>query len=821
MLPPTPLLTSSELVERTARHLDWACLLEAVAGESVGESAASRLQARRPAHSLAEARSRMQLLSEALDADTYAEPVPQPAAPDIAGVVARVRRGGVATALELLGVAKTLAVAHGLRAYAKSQAERRPRLAEALDSSAALDPLRERLQRALEADGTIADSASPELRRARREAAEMRRELQRVAVGVMRRYESVLRDQDYTERDGRYVLPVRSDAHLRVPGIVLGSSGSGGTLYVEPHELTGLGNQLQLAEAEVEREEQRILAELSAAVGEGAAEVLAAWEACIAADTLAAMVRFAKRIGGVAVNLETRPRLQLRSLRHPLLALSGEPVIPNDVALEGGHALILSGPNAGGKTVLLKSVGLALWMARAGLPVPVEPQSVIGWFDPVLADIGDEQSVFQSLSTFSGHIRVLASLLAVVGPNALILLDEIASGTDPEEGSALAAALLEAMVERGAAAIVTTHYERLKELAAKHPALENGCVGFDLETLSPTFLLSVGAPGPSTALAVARRYGIPGTLVDHAESLIPRTSVDRERLVRDLEQERSRLQQAREQTEEELRKQQQLASEIERERKTVREKERNRLERQSAELVEELQEARALLRSTKQRLRGNPVDAATARELERAVDRAARPAAIGGKLQSALQRSSDSAEGAPRLQDLRPGTRVYLPRLAAKGEVVEVSAKGVIRVQVGALKLQAGLDELRLSAGATRSHGSGAPAPRTASRRRGAPELELQSADNHLVDTVRTSSNTLDLRGQRVEASLDEVDRFLDQLLRRGETSGFVLHGHGTGALKLAVRAHLSAHPVVGKTRPAERDEGGDAFTIFWLGQAG
>ncbi len=751
-------------------------------------------------------RTRQALAAEGLD-----EPLPQRGFPDVHEVLERTRKGGLASGLELRHVADLLAAASELRSYAKAHRAKRELLCDAIDSAATLDQLRDALARALDSDGTVLDSASPELGRARRAAAEQRRVVQRQLQGMLSKYRDSLRDDFYTERDGRYVLPVRSDSHLKVEGIVLGSSASGGTLYVEPLELTGLGNQLQISEAAVEREEAKVLAELCSQVLQVGAEVSQAWEACVIADELGAITRWAKLSRASAVQLSSTTTLRLLGVRHPLLAHMGSRVVPNDVQLAGGTALVLSGPNAGGKTVLLKCIGLAIWMAHAGLPIPAEPESVVGWFDIVLSDMGDNQSIDMSLSTFSAHVGSLAGIVQAAGTSTLALLDEVAAGTDPEEGSALAAAILEDLVAKGAAVLVTTHYDRLKELAARNPAFENGSVGFDLETLSPTFKLAVGAPGPSTALIVAQRFGIPEPIVARAKELLPVDSLDREKLVRELEAERQKLERARLTAEADARRQEQLRLELEQERKTVREKERSKLERSGAELASEIQEARMLVRDARARLRAESLREAELRQLERAIDEAARPIVIGGRVQQTLRNIDDPLSRPIHSAELVPGLTVSLPKLGTTGKILDVSDKGQLTVQVGALKLRASPEDVILGK-ATPTSGTRPPAP---PKKRQRAEAMPQATT---LDTIRTSANTLDLRGQRVEEALDEVDRFLDVLLQRGEPSGFVLHGHGTGALKAAVRAHLAAHPLVTRARPAERDEGGDAFSVFWLG---
>ncbi len=812
-MPPTaPSTQTPERLEaRTRDHLEWDLVLESFAEHCLSAAAARHLQNRKPAGSLAQATQLMELTRQALRASAAEEPAPQLAFPDMEDVLARTRKGSLATGAELRGISDMLLVASRLRSYAKQHAQQWPLLCTALDSAPSLDTLQARLEGAVDKDGSILDAASKDLRDARRQAGEIRREVQKRLQNMLERYRPALRDDYYAERDGRYVLPVRSDSHVKVQGVVLGSSASGGTLYVEPQELTGEANRLQLAEAAVEREEAKVLDELSRLVQEASGELQHACESCTRADELGAITRWAKRTRASAVQLTTRPTLSLFGVRHPLLAVRDAAVVPNDVALAGGKALIVSGPNAGGKTALLKCIGVSVLMAKTGLPIPAEASSVVGWFGSVYADMGDDQSLTMSLSTFSAHVTSLAGIAVHSADSSLALLDEVAAGTDPEEGSALAAALIEALVSKGAAVVATTHYERLKELAASSVDLQNGSVGFDLETLSPTYRLAVGAPGPSTALIVAERFGMPEGVVQRARELLPVDSVDREALVQALQAERARLEKAAKEAEEHARRQEQLRHAIEEEKKTLREKERARLERSSQELMADLQEARHTLRAVRGRIKSQELlDATELRRLERAIDDAAKPVALGGAAQRAMRALDEAASAPIGAASLVPGTRVFLPRLGAQGVISGVSERGQLTVQVGALKLKASAEDVVVASPAAPPQGS----KQASARRRQEPREE---ANTPRTDALRTSSNTVNLRGQRVDEALDEIDRFIDGLLRRGEPSGFVLHGHGTGALKLAVRSHLAAHPLVSRSRPAERDEGGDAFSVFWL----
>ncbi|MCB9579065.1 MAG: Smr/MutS family protein [Polyangiaceae bacterium] len=789
------------LYEKSAHDLEWSRLLEHLAGRCLGPAGGARLRARRPAETHAAARGMGELTAEALDAFEAGAAPPTAPSDDLSPILGRVNRGAVASGVELATVLRQLEGARRLRAWAHGARHRWPKLARALESPEELEPVCSELARCIEDDGNVADRASPELARARRAVGEAQKELTTRLSGLVRRYSDVLSDDYWTEREGRYVLPVRSDSHVKVQGIVFGSSASGATLFVEPAEITGLGNRLKVALAEVEREEARVLSRLSAELSAVTEAVSAAQAAITEADVLGALTSWARDTRSIAMVVEPEAKLQLLGARHPLLLVQGVEVVDNDVHAESGRALVVSGPNAGGKTVALKCLGLAVWMARSGIPVPVEPGSVVGWFSPVLTDVGDEQSLLQSLSTFSAHIKNIAAILEAATTTALVLLDEVAAGTDPEEGAALATSVIQGLLDRGAAVAVTTHYERLKELAAEDSRFENASVGFDLAAMAPTFRMTMGIAGASSALAVAQRFGIPEGIIARARASMPDESVSREDLLRELSSESERLKQARLELERELGEQRRLTQEAERERARAREQEKNRLAREGRELTQEVREARARLLALKKRL-----GSAELREAEKVVSDAARHVALGGELADVGRVApSDTPEVVE--SELVVGARVLVPRLGTVAEVAALPERGQVRVIAGAMRLMVPVSELRRAPG-------GARRPATERKKR-EPTPKLESRDGFVP--VRTRDNTLNLRGKRVDEALDELDAFVDTLLRDGERAAFVLHGHGTGALKLAVRAHLGAHSQIRRAVPAEPEDGGDAFTLLWL----
>jgi DNA mismatch repair protein MutS2 len=802
---PTSLPAPEALDRETCAALEWPALLAALGSFCTSSAGKARALALHPAADWESALARNQVVSELLDLDRLGLAPPARAFPDVFPALERAARGGVASAAELWQVRELLEVAAKLRVFAKAQRESHGALSQAVDSPPELSGLEEDLAHALEPDGTVADRASPELARARKRTRELREELKRKLTQLIERHADVVQADYYTEREGRYVLPVRADAHLRVPGIVLGSSASGATLFVEPEELTGLGNQLRIQEAEALREAAKVLTVLSGYLASDAEQVRVAQRACEEADVLGALSRFARQTRSIIVPLVAEATLDLRSARHPLLALSTETVVANDIAIEAERALVISGPNAGGKTVALKTLGLVAWMARAGIPLPIAEESRVGWFGCVLADIGDEQSIARSLSTFSAHVQRLCTLLERAAGDTLILLDELASGTDPEEGAALAAAMLEALTARGAAVAVTTHYEKLKEFAAHAHHLQNASVSYDFERMAPTFRLTMGIPGASSALTVATRHGLPRSVVARAQALLPEQSLERERAVEKLDRQRQAFEQERAELQRQAEELKQLREHLETEHESERAELAAEVERETLALRANVSKIRAELLAVRERLKHQAHDPKALRSIERDLGRAAVHVSLGGSLLP-----ERAAPDASRAVSSRSTPSV----VHKSGDTVRVKSSGLL-----ATVLEADADKLRLQVGSIRlilraEDVEAAQAPR---KQKQAARAHKSLAASALPAAVRTSMNTLDLRGERVDVALDQVDAFIDRMMSVGEPLGFVLHGHGTGALKSAVRSHLQASSYIEQSRPADPDSGGDAFTIFWL----
>ncbi len=797
------------------------------AGDGAGEPGGGIAAARERAHEITEARG-----LAARDAR-----LPLGGISEIAAAIGRVRKAAALEAAELVAVASTGQALGRLRGHLREHAEVAPRLAARGAAIADLGHVYLPILEAFGPDGRLVDHASDALGPLRRALAAIRAQLEKRMGALLadERFSPYLQDAYYTQREDRYVLPVRTDGKGFVRGIVHGTSQSGQTLFIEPEEIVELNNRAKLAEADVLDEERRILIKFSGWVAEEADAFDAALAAAETLDVIASAAVIADDIVAAEPIIDEAPRIGLLHARHPLMLLGERRCVANDVTVAAGTALLISGPNAGGKTVALKTVGLAALMVRCGHHVTAESGSAMGWFPDIRTDIGDAQSLEHDLSTFSGHMVQLRELLATAGHGSLILLDEIAVGTDPEQGAALAQAVLEALAARGVTGIVTTHYERLKALGATDPRFANASVGFDLARLEPTFKLHLGAPGSSGALAVARRMGIAHEVVDRARDLIGSHGARVEELLASVADQRRRIEEERAALLAELEDAEadRAALRAHRERTIARYEKQTRAAH--GEAVAALKAARREIEEIRRDVKARAAVAEappTMDDVKQATRRLVSPGAEVARHEPPRQ----LPPGTPaRPEQLVAGAPVIVPRLG-RAEVVSVLADDRVEVRVGAMRAMVPIKDVLID-----THREARRAERAERGDRGDRGDRPEQGDHgdraaiaaagptngavQLVDGVpaggranaRTFDTTLDVRGNRVDDAVAQVDRFVDESLLAGRDAIFVVHGHGTGALRSAIRSHLASHKAIEKFRPGEQNEGGDGVTVAFL----
>lgn len=721
--------------------------------------------------------------------------IPLDAFEDLHPNVEEAERGTQLSGEALRRVWRFLDLVRKVRGFLEKRSESCPSLwdlAFVLQDEAAL---REALDRAIDDEGQLRESASPRLGGLRREARRCREAIERRLDAFVKDRDSlrILQDSYFTVRNGRYVLPVRADARGALEGIVHDLSSSGATHFMEPSWLVEMNNALRVAELEVQKEVERILDELTRQVATSAPAIRTNLDLMARLDLIHSKAKLSTAIQGSEPVSSSPGELVFRGLRHPLLALRKISVIPNDLFLDPeDRILVVSGPNAGGKTVLLKALGLAVLMERAGLHVPTNPGSRFPPFDKVLADIGDQQDLQQDISTFSGHMHNLREILDVADEDSLVILDELAGSTDPQEGAALAMAVLESLLEQGARALVTTHYPALKAWAQGRRGVRNGAMAFDWERLEPTYQLHLGTPGQSSALEIARRMELPEEVLEKAKSHLKGEETDLEALLRELEQQRKALRDERHRAsilrarlETSVAEQEETVRSLRDEREAFIREKRRRL---SSEICEARQRIREAIKELS-KAKGHGDVERPRRDIQE-VEETLRPPPIV------------PSQPLRPLGEVRPGDPVEVLALGQRGILLDDPSKvrGKLRVKVASMEVL--VDEAGLG-GVEPTDGESKEIIRSPSAIQGPPPKAVPSE--------------IDLRGMRVEDAISAVERYLDQALLGRREEVRIIHGHGTGALKQGLRQWLADCPWVTGYRPGFRYEGGDGATIVTL----
>jgi DNA mismatch repair protein MutS2 len=731
-------------------------------------------------------------------------------ASDLSGALAELALGRWLPGAELARVLASLEAARRVRESLVRRAPDAPRLGSLARTLPELQALARGLAALITPEGEVRDEASPELARARRRVRELEAEVERVMARALRDPDvrEHLQDEYATFRENRPVLPVRAAAGQRVRGIVHDVSLSGTTVFIEPEAAVEAGNRLRIARTEVERETLRVLRRAADALRERRLE-LEAQEATLALlDAAMARGRLSRRLDARAPELCAAPALELRGLRHPLLLLEAglapEEVVPSDLGLaEGARCLLISGPNAGGKSVAAKAIGLAALALRAGLHLPCAEGSRMSIPDAVLVDIGDDQDLRAGLSTFSARMRNAARILASAGAHTLVILDEIGEGTEPGEGAALAQALLEALVERGAQVIATTHFNRLKELAGGDPRFANASAEFDPRTLAPTYRIHPGVPGSSGAMYAAERMGLDPAVVERARGLLDREDRRLEALTRSLSELRQELEAERRLASRARAETEQTRADWERRLAKLRGSREAQLAAMRAELESAFKAARAEIAAVVRDLKGSggepPGGAEAGRAANRAQQRLREIAARSSEVERAHAEPAERA-GVAAAQ-LLPGTRVELRGVPGEAVVLEPpDRRGRVAVRSGSARSVVPLSRVARVLGA-RSR----PAPGRNAR------VEIERA------APEPGSAECDLRGLRVDEALDRADAHLQSHLGLGGAQLVFIHGHGSGALRDAVRGWLRGVAEVAELRSGAPAEGGNGVTVVRL----
>jgi DNA mismatch repair protein MutS2 len=782
--------------QHTIRVLEFEKVLALLAAETAFSVGRELALAVRPATDYAEAFELQSQTAEMRLLDQMGIDVPFAGARDIRPLIHSAGIGQVLEAAELAEAAQTLKTAWRARGVIEKVRPRVPRLAAISDQVTDFRRFGDEVDAAINARGEVADSASELLATTRRElrSAEDRLEqrAQAALADALRR--GIAQEGLLTERNGRKVIPLKADYRGQLPGIVHDVSSSGATIFVEPMGVVDAGNQVRELQLAEEREVRRVLQRLTALLGESEEAAHRSVLALGELDALSAKARLARRMkaqlppaGEVDTWFEPSGATSIVRGRHPLLR--GE-VVPTTIEVGGDYAgVLITGPNTGGKTVALKTLGLLTLMAQAGLPVPCDEGSRFRCFERVYADIGDEQSIEQSLSTFSSHMRNIIEILGKAAPGTLVLLDELGAGTDPTEGAALARAVLETLLERGCTLVATTHHGELKAFAHSDPRLRNASVEFNLDTLSPTYHLTVGLPGQSNALAIAQRLGLEQSVLDRAGEQLTPEHFEFEQLLGEIRNEREAATEARHREELARRESEDLRVALAERRDRIEQERSSILEAAHREAEDEVARTRRELDDLKRRAAHRDFDARAADETLKQLDSNLAKLAV-----RARPRRAEAPRTAVR-REVQAGDTIHVRDIPQLGEALsEVGEDGRVEVQFGSLRMKVSVD--RIDRIETPSDS-------------GAPPL--------LVPTGPPIAMELDLRGQRAEAALEQLESYLDGAFRAGLPFVRIIHGKGTGALRAATREALAGHPLVRSVESAAANEGGEGVTIALL----
>lgn len=715
---------------------------------------------------------------------------------DMTNAIRRAQAGAVLNTLELLRIAELLRVIRSLEEWRKKSASIETKLDMRFNMLAPNKYLEAKITTSILSEDEIADTASHNLQDIRRKisiaSSKVRERLDKIIHSAS--YQKFLQDSIVTIRGGRFVIPVKAEFRSSVPGLVHDTSASGATVFIEPMGVVEANNDIRILRSKEQAEIERILANLSAEIGAYADSMCKSYDILVQLNLIFAKANLAYKMKATAPILNADGRIKIKKARHPLI--DPEKVVATDIELGTSFdTLVITGPNTGGKTVTLKTIGLFSLMAMCGLMIPASDNSELSVFDDVLADIGDEQSIEQSLSTFSAHMTMIIQILKRANDRSLVLIDELGSGTDPAEGAALATAILERLRSMGVRLAATTHYDEIKRFALETNGVENGCCEFDIKTLRPTYRLLIGMPGRSNAFAISKSLGIDDEIIARAEELVSQENTRFEEVVKKLEDSRSVLEEKLIEAENTKRESEQILKEANEKAERIEKDAKNELDLAKAQAGNIVQKARAQVYALLDEL-----EAVKKKQNVTAEDKA--------KLKAGIRNMENDADPIER----RKNDEYVLPRKLKKGDnvlIFDIDKKGIILdidetaqnalVQAGIVKMRVEFSNLRLLKEDT------------------VKKPIRKSTRTVKTDVSRTASTEVDVRGQTAMEAIMSVDNAIDSAILMNLNTLTIIHGKGTGVLRKEIQAHLKKHPSIRSYRLGTYGEGDAGVTIAEL----
>ncbi len=783
---------------KTLEALEFPKIINAIIGQSLTPYGSEHTHRIEPLHSLDAIRARLAEAQQMRDIALFGAPFPLERLDDIREALKRASvEGSRIDADEFRRIQLTLAVTAKLKAFNKGERDNMPDLAVHLEALGTFTELKDAIERTFDKYGEIRDTASPALRKIRNDITDTRqRVINKLEKSLRSRTKSDgWQDDVVTQRNNRYVIPAQANLYRASDGILVDHSQSGATVYFEPPFAVELNNQLTLALKNERLEIDRILIELTTLVRNVSGALQETLKTIGVLDSLHAQAQFAVKTDSIAPRVIDEATIDLVKARHPLLLFytdDKDSIIPLDLTLDDSHqGILITGPNTGGKTVALKTIGLLTAMTQSGLLIPAEERSTVGIFNDIFADIGDEQSLELSLSTFSSHITRVIEAIKAADERSLLLFDEIGAGTDPAEGAALAEAIILEALAAGARMIATTHYSQLKTLPLEHAELENCSLEFDRESLQPTYRLLLGLPGSSYAIEIAARLGMPKRVIERASAGLDSNERSLAELISTMESQLKQMRSDSATLTEKLEASEAMERSL-KERLENHEKElSDQRESALAETDELLNETRQEIERLVKEIRESDAEKSKVKEAHRSLKEQT------SKLESARANKSKKPAGTKRSEVLQPGDQVWINSLRISGEIAELVGKDRVRVRVGnILNLVKREDVLRADV-----------ATPGAKPRRDPIGLRAETA----------AAPEIHLRGLTVEEAKEKLDKFLDRAVLSEMSQIYVIHGKGSGTLRKSLTAFLKSHPVVKSVQIGDWNQGGAGVTVVQM----
>jgi DNA mismatch repair protein MutS2 len=788
---------------KTLKVLEYDKIIEKVSEKAESELGKEMVRGLKPERDLEKVKFMQQETREAFQMLVRKGAPPLYGIVDISRELKLAEIGSTLSPASLLKVLDMLRVSRNLKAYSKEAKEEGianyPIIQELIDSLRVFKNIEDEIENAIISEEEISDNASPTLRNIRRQIVSKNDAIRDRLNSIINseKYRRYLQDTIITVRDGRYVVPVKQENRKDFKGIIHDQSSSGATVFVEPMAVVELNNELRELHIKEREEIERILRELTALVKEKVEDIRNNQRILQILDYIFAKGKYALEIDGTEPLLNGDGYINIKKGRHPLL--DPKVVVPIDIYLgKDFNTLVITGPNTGGKTVTLKTVGLLTLMAQSGLFIPASSNSQIAVFDKVFADIGDEQSIEQSLSTFSSHMTNIINIFKELEPNSLVLLDELGAGTDPTEGAALAMAILDTLLKMNIRTVATTHYSQLKIYALTTEGVKNASVEFDVETLSPTYRLLIGVPGKSNAFEISSRLGLPDYIIDYARSLVSKESVEFEGILKAIDEDRKMAEENRIEAEKLRAEVEKLKVELQKEREKAREQ-RDKI------ITEAKEEARRILRAAKEesdeivkqiKKISEYIEKDRIREIQKAQDKLRDSL---NQVESSLAEDILNVKSDETVKNLKVGETVYVLSLQQMGTVLELpDEEGNVLVQVGIMKVKVHISTLK--------------------RAIKAEEEKLKTSTKRIIkDKSSSVKNEIDLRGMTLDEALLELDKYIDDAFIAGLKQAYIIHGKGTGVLREGIRDYIKKHKHIKSYRTGNYNEGGEGVTVIEL----